>query len=317
MAPENEPPELGPLRDSSIVWRVTTWGAAATLALAATVLIAQTDVGAERLRMALAPQIETPARSVAQADLKSVEQQRLETQRLEAQVRELAADRDRLMTRIVSLENNINDMTGSIKRQMAIVAATTPSPLPPLPSLGAPKTAPAQTAVTAESQGTDRPGRVTRSEATFESKVDMTAEPKLEAEADADPEPSVENQGPLVAPPLGDPVPIPPVRIAAAPAGGPAAAPPRKPELGVDLGGARTMEILNARWITVKANFGPMLEGMHPLVVHDNRPGMIPYRLIVGPIPNGAAAAHVCSRFAASRVTCRTTRFAGEPFLKQ
>jgi len=67
----------------------------------------------------------------------------------------------------------------------------------------------------------------------------------------------------------------------------------------------------------VKANFGPMLEGMHPLVVQDRRPGIIPYRLIVGPVPNGAAAAAMCARFAASRVTCRTTKFVGEQLVQQ
>ena len=99
------------------------------------------------------------------------------------------------------------------------------------------------------------------------------------------------------------------MRVASAPA----ATQPGKPELGIDLGGAHSLEILHARWIAVKANFGPFIEGMHPLMVHDTRAGAkIPYRLIVGPLPNGAAAAQLCQKFAASKVNCRTTRFAGE-----
>ena len=83
-------------------------------------------------------------------------------------------------------------------------------------------------------------------------------------------------------------------------------------ELAVDLGGARSIQIMQARWAAVKANFGPLLDGLRPLVARDPRPNMIPFRLIVGPLPNAAAAAQVCARFAASKVTCRTTKFAGE-----
>ena len=107
-----------------------------------------------------------------------------------------------------------------------------------------------------------------------------------------------------MAPPLGPPIRLPPRPIIAAV--------PLGKQIAVDLGGARSMEILQARWIAVKANFGPYLTGLRPLAVHDRRRGVIPYRLIVGPLPNGAAAAEICKRFAASHVACRSTKFAGE-----
>ena len=88
-------------------------------------------------------------------------------------------------------------------------------------------------------------------------------------------------------------------------------------DIAIDLGGARSLEIMQQRWAAVKANFGPLLNGLQPLVAHDSRPNMIPYRLIVGPLPNAAAAAQVCARFAASKVTCRSTKFAGEPLAIQ
>ena len=88
-------------------------------------------------------------------------------------------------------------------------------------------------------------------------------------------------------------------------------------DLAVDLGGARSLDIMQARWAAVKANFGPLLNGLQPLVARDTRPNMIPFRLIVGPLPNAAAAAQVCARFAASKVTCRSTKFAGEPLTLQ
>ncbi|MCF8477273.1 MAG: hypothetical protein K9G60_09590, partial [Pseudolabrys sp.] len=129
---ENDPPELGRLRDTSTLWRVTSWGAAAALALAAAVLITQTDSGAQRLQLAFPPQPADPIRiadAKATAAAKLAEAQHLETQRLQAEVRALAADRERLSARVVSLEKNLNDMTGSIKREIARVVAPSPPPV--------------------------------------------------------------------------------------------------------------------------------------------------------------------------------------------
>jgi hypothetical protein len=112
--------------------------------------------------------------------------------------------------------------------------------------------------------------------------------------------------------PAAEPVPLPPVRVAAAPASDPTAEPPRKPELGIDIGGAPNMAVLSARWAAVKANFGPLLTGLHPLAAHNPRPGATDVRLVVGPLPNAAAAAQLCTRFIAARVNCRSAKFDGE-----
>ena len=324
---DNDPPELGRLRDTGTLWRVTSWGAAATLALAAAVLITQTDSGAQRLRLAFTAQ---PADHIRVADAKATaaaklaQAQRLETQRLQAEVRALAADRERLSARVVSLEQNLNDMTGSIKRELAQVAATTPSPPPVVsqPTTTQPQQATeVATAGDAQAPPADHAAQSKiqsqiKSQALFSSTIDAEAEPKNQPEPSSEiPDKTADPAGPPpshLALPAGAAVPLPPVRVASVRAAEPAT-PNRKPELGVDLGGARSMAIMHMRWATVKANFGPMLEGLHALVAHDRRPNAIPYRLLVGPIPNGAAAAQICSRMAASRVTCRTTRFAGEP----
>ncbi|MSP33024.1 MAG: hypothetical protein EXR03_09435, partial [Pseudolabrys sp.] len=50
----------------------------------------------------------------------------------------------------------------------------------------------------------------------------------------------------------------------------------------------------------------------HPLARHNSRPGSTDYRLLVGPLPNAAAAANLCARFSAARVNCRTTKYDGE-----
>ena len=283
MAVEQEPPELGQLRDSSVFWRASLWGGAATLALAAAILITQTDIGAQRLQTVFSP--EQALKPITQADFvprSDADALKRETLRLEAQVRELAADREKLNARIATLETSLSDMTGSLKRELAAVAA---KPATPAPAVSAPITAP--------------PARL-EPVAPLEAKAEARPEAKPDgAAAPAD--------HPRAAPPLGEAIPLPPMRVAAAPTG----------DIGVDLGGARSMDIMQARWAAVKANFGPLLSGLQPLVAHDQRPNVIPYRLIVGPLPNAAAAAQVCARFAASKVTCRTTKFAGEPLTLQ
>jgi hypothetical protein len=328
-------------RNARALWRMTSWGTFAALALAGAVLITQTDVGARRLQLAFAPEAVTPPRAVAQAgmappaiqkreDNKEAEALRLQAQRLEAQVRQLAADRDRLNARVASLEHNLNDMTGSIKHEMALIVATTPPT--PAPAVSRPEmVAPQAEAAGAKGESRavvgdkpraaleGRPDARPQADARLETKAEPKPEAKLEpaakpAEAAAEPQPNPQPMPqaiPQSPPQTIEIVPLPPVRVAAAMASV-SAGESGKPELGIDLGGAHTMEILNARWIAVKANFGPLIEGMSPLVAHDRRANVIPYRLIVGPLTNGAAAAQLCKRFAASHVICRTTRYAGD-----
>src|SRR5262249_12890963 len=66
---------------------------------------------------------------------------------------------------------------------------------------------------------------------------------------------------------------------------------------GLDLGGGASSESVRQRWLTVKANFGPLLSGMHPLAAREQRQGATSYRLVVGPLPNSAAAAGLCTHF--------------------
>jgi len=67
----------------------------------------------------------------------------------------------------------------------------------------------------------------------------------------------------------------------------------------------------------VKANFGPLLTGLHPLAARVRRPGATDVRLLVGPLPSVAAATQLCTRFAAARVTCRPVKFDGQRLAQQ
>ena len=113
-------------------------------------------------------------------------------------------------------------------------------------------------------------------------------------------------------PPVLVEVPMLPVRVAAVTARHPP--PPKpKPEFAVDIGGALSMGFLREHWAEVKANFGPLLAGFSPVVRRDGRFGRAPYRLLIGPLPNVAAAARLCAQLSADRVDCRPAQFAGEP----
>jgi hypothetical protein len=117
--------------------------------------------------------------------------------------------------------------------------------------------------------------------------------------------------------PLPEVIPLPPTRIASVPASEVAAEPPRKPGIGIDLGGAPNIEVLNLRWVAVKANFGPLLTGLHPLAARVQRPGATDVRLLVGPLSNIAAANQLCVKFTAARVTCRPAKFDGQQLAQQ
>ncbi|WP_137044837.1 hypothetical protein [Pseudolabrys sp. FHR47] len=271
------------------MWRLSLWGGAATVAVAATLLILNADLGLDRVVLALSQPAPAQQAAVEDTLLKRVEAQRAEeNRRLETRLRELAADRDKLSARLAALEQNFSDLTGSIKRDISAVAATalaakqeTPQAAAPAPVLTAPPVTTAAPIVRPEPAPQPSPAEVP-------ARADVAAEK----------------------PPQMVNVPMPPTRVATATQAAPEE--PRKPELGVDLGGARSMEILQARWVAVKANFGPVIEGLRPLAGYDDRPGIIPYRLIVGPLPNGAAAAQICSRLHASKVPCRPVDYAGE-----
>jgi hypothetical protein len=83
-------------------------------------------------------------------------------------------------------------------------------------------------------------------------------------------------------------------------------------EFGLDLGAASTLDGVQQRWTTVKANFGPLLSNLHPLAASERRQGKTGYRLVVGPLPNSPAAAGLCAHFNAAHTPCRAVRFEGE-----
>ena len=228
MALEIDPPRRDPLKtrrsgdgQMRALWRLTAWGGAAALALTALAATTQTETGAHRLKLALNP-LANPTHAVAELPRRQAEKD-AETRALEGEVRRLAADRDRLATRLSSLEHQLDGITGSIGRQTVLSVPVPAAPPPPIQPKPAPvASSPAATAMSAAAVT----GAATR-DAIYHAApiIDPLALP-----------PGSEREGwwpvteatPTAAPPLTEAreiVPLPPTRLAAQPAARPAGLP--------------------------------------------------------------------------------------------
>jgi hypothetical protein len=123
-------------------WSVLGWGSAAAVALAAVAMTSQTGAGSQRLQLALAYMVEPP-HAIALIPPRPTEAE-AETQRVAAQVRALATEREQLRARIANLERNLDEVTGSITRQASLAVLLRPANPPPAPL--APSSMPAVTA---------------------------------------------------------------------------------------------------------------------------------------------------------------------------
>lgn len=262
-------------RDLNALFWLGGWGGAAAVALTALAITSQTETATERLRRIFA--FNEPA-GIAQMPPR-VAQLESDVQLIAAQVRALSVERERLLGRIALLESNIDDMTGTIKKQAAATAA----------ALAAKTAPPAPPAIAAPAASPSTPAK------------------DIAATSTPSPAPA-----PKIEPSTTGAIPLPQARLAAAlPTETETPAGQNQSEFGLDLGGATTIDGVRQRWISVKANFGPLLSGMHPLAAHERRPGG-GYRLVVGPLPNTAAATGLCAHFAAARTACRAVKFDGE-----
>lgn len=266
---------------NSLLW-LCGWGGFTAVALTALAIASQTEAAGERFRHIFAM---NESSAIARMPPR-VAQLETETQRLAAQVRALTTDRDRLAGRIALLESSIDDMTGAIKKQATATAAALAAKVPP-PTPGAPATAPP-----------NPPG----------ANVSIAATETLASAA------SLAPKGDRASPQA---VPLPPARVATVSITGPDPPAAKQDDFGLDLGSGATIDAVRQRWNTVKANFGPLLSGMHPLAAHDQRPGAPGYRLVVGPLPNSVAASGLCAHFSAARTACRAVKFDGEPIAQQ
>jgi hypothetical protein len=279
--------------DMRALWRLFAWGGAAAIALAAVAITSQTESGAARIRSAIAHATE-PVLAMATAPVPKQTVERVivdnaETRRLASEVRSLTADRDRLAARVAGLEHSLDDITGSIQRQaeQAAAAKTAEVPAPPPSKPDAPAAA-----IVPPALGPLAMPLATETAAAWPDGAQAQA-----------------------AAPASDDVPLPPAKTASVVINEPNPAPPvpAKPEFGIALAGATSVEITRMQWAAVKANFGPLLAGLHPRAMHEPRNGAAHYRLVVGPLPTHTAAAKLCARMIAAHAICNPVKFLGEP----
>ena len=289
--------------DRDAVWRLCGWGGSAIIAVAALAMTVQSDLGQTRIEAFFSEAAPTPT-VVAEVPPRPPEPDP-ETLRLQAEIRSLAADRERLTGRLATLERHLEDVTSSIKQHAAATPAAPPSPPP---QVAAVTTTPAPTpAAPTPAIPTIDPLAMPGVTGSIGGWAPATA-----AAAPAEPAQAAKLE-------TRD-VPAAPKAIAALPADEPAppAQTPSKVEYGIDLGGARDMDALRERWTAIKANLGPLLTGLQPIAVRDQKQGKTEnLRLVVGPMPNFAAARQVCARFVASHVACHAAKFNGDAVVQR
>jgi hypothetical protein len=255
------------------------------MALAVVAGTAFSDIGSDRLKQTIASILE-PVNLAAPVDTKTQQIAELEkqTRDLTQTVRDLATERDRVKARLATLEQSLDDITGTVKKQSAQIAAqqkpAPEQPKPPAPAVSAPPTV----AATASPQSTPQ----------------TSAAPQATASTPKDSHPT-------------NPLPPASARVASAaptatakPEAVAGPAPVAKKEMGIDIGGAATIEALRVHWAGIKANAGPDLVGLQPSFTIRHKVNALPdYRLILGPFTNGATALRVCAKLALSHVPCR------------
>lgn len=261
--------------DSALL-RTGAWGTAAALAVGLFAYAAQTDAGATRIQVALSEAVasDTPIIAAKPAAPVPAAPSGPALAALEAKFDKMSAERSQLEARLATLEHGLEDVTGSVRRQTEKVESKPSKPPfiepPVIPPIS---TLPPKTIVAAVSP----------------------EPPPAEAPVDA---PAAQPVAPAETAPAE--IRIPPAR--------PAARPVAQAEYGVELGTAADLDALRARWVSVKANHGPLLVGLSPVAVKDKRPGSTQLRLMAGPLKSMAAAREVCAKFVAANGYCWPAR---------
>ena len=123
---------------ASGLWRLLLWGGTATCALLIAVLAGRSEIGSQRVSAALGS---LSGASLLRSDGPPVHKfdAEAETRRLSEAVRGLAVEGNQLKLRLDAVEHNMDDVTGSISKEIDAVKAATaerawPSTDPPTPA---------------------------------------------------------------------------------------------------------------------------------------------------------------------------------------
>ncbi|MGE0564415.1 MAG: hypothetical protein AB7O50_07855 [Pseudolabrys sp.] len=300
--------------DFAILRRSAAWASAAFIAAVTAIFAAGSDTGTRRVQQALSgtPEIARAIPVVAQIPPAQPELEKL-ARRLNDTVKQLAMERERLGERIASLERNLEDVTGSVR-----TPATTAAAPATVPASAAPPVSPAVPSMTIFTAVPPLP---------MDSPAVWPATRPAAAGETSTPAPEMPAQA---AKPDTPPVPLPPVRTDRETTGSVAEpnaenAEARSAEargandvLGLDLGGARSIDALTIHWSALKVKFGDQLNSLIPVVsIRERKPGVPELRLIAGPVAGVEAATKLCMELVSARAPCRPTQFAGQRLMQR
>jgi hypothetical protein len=131
--PAKAPPQRPPVKKTFTMqhlWRTVLWGATAASALLLAVLTTRSEVGEQRVATVFSSWRGNSAHAGTAQVAAHVFDAQAETRRLSETMRGLAAENDQLKARLAAIEHNVDDMTGSIARQVEAVKAQAPAPWP-------------------------------------------------------------------------------------------------------------------------------------------------------------------------------------------
>jgi hypothetical protein len=260
--------------DMRSLWRLGIWGMSASLALVLAVAAGYSDTGSRRAvatrgDLGSAPKGNTPAIPPANR-LPEID---AETRRLSDAMRSLTDEREQLLTRIGTLERNLEDVTGAIKRQ------ATPTGVAPAAAAPAPLSANAA---------------------------------KGAAAAPADPQPA-DSAKPPAREAEPQPAAAAPERVANAPTAAPPEEPPATGfgvDIG---GAANFEGLRVLWSSTKAGNAAVLDSMRPQVIVRENtKTKGTELRLIVGPIANVEEAARMCATLSAGRRYCQPVAFEGQ-----
>jgi hypothetical protein len=262
------------------LWRQALWGSAAAAALLVAILTGRTDIGSQRVAIVLAslnspspPSLrsgQVAAQVASQGAPRSPDADSVMRQLAQA-VRGLTEDRDRIMTRLVAVEHNVDDMTGSISREIEAAKAATAQAAAPWPDAEPP--VPMTPATIASATGVPPPvgGLATP----------LPPSPSALAAAQSPPDAAASDR---------------PAAAYGADLGGASS---------VKALHARWATIRSAH-TQIFAGLTPVA-----ILRDSPRSNKIALRLVVGPFANAERAAQLCASLAAVQLSCQPTMFDG------
>jgi len=307
-----------------MLWRLGSWGFAAVGAVTVAVMANQSSLTLKRNQLAAADFV----RQAQQLQTLTKESQS-ETRRLALAVDTLNSDRDRLYSRVTTLEQSLDSVTGAIAKhaQMPVAAplsaATAPAVAPVASASPAPADKPAVPEKAAASGDKpsatmERPALAARPQAGSDKPSAPGSDNAPVASASAAPGPAastpVEPAKGVTTAPLPEVATAAPVSEAADDDSAPRAQVQRT-EFGVDLGTANSVNGLRALWRgLLKSKANAPLGALRPImVIKEGANGLgMQLRLVAGPLNDAGTAARICAELSPSHRTCETAIYDGQ-----